>query len=226
MTKSSRGHRALTLILRFVKWRDQSEIDVLRGDLRRTRGSQQSVGQFLTTVGFREPPRGRIDQGEALDCGQVRLTLTEDCHGGQALPVGRARGAVRGPQDRLITITQRGRGEFQRPGQVQLVQVWPGRAVEVRDTDDRSSNARATNRAGQAQAGAPRSGIPAPSRSACHHPVPPPHHDLEPPAGGRGRSVGSGIGSPASYPGLGIKAMGRCCEHQPSAVYSGGGCAS
>jgi hypothetical protein len=38
------------MILWFVGWRDQSEIDVFRGDLRRTRGSQQGVGQFLATV--------------------------------------------------------------------------------------------------------------------------------------------------------------------------------
>lgn len=59
----------------FVGWRDQSEIDVFRGDLGRASNSQQSIGQFFAAVGFREPPRSRIDQGQALHCGQVCLTL-------------------------------------------------------------------------------------------------------------------------------------------------------
>ncbi len=41
-----------------------------------------SIGKFLAAVGFREPPRGGMDQGEALHCGQVRLTLAQDRHCG------------------------------------------------------------------------------------------------------------------------------------------------
>ena len=47
------------------------------GDLRGTARSKQCVGKFLAAVGFREPPRGGIDQSQTLHRGQVRLTLTQ-----------------------------------------------------------------------------------------------------------------------------------------------------
>jgi hypothetical protein len=58
---------------------------VFGGNLRRTASCKQCVGKFLAAVWFREPPRGGINQGKALHCGKVRLTLAQDRHGGQAL---------------------------------------------------------------------------------------------------------------------------------------------
>jgi hypothetical protein len=50
---------------------------VFGGDLRGTARSKQCVGKFLAAVGFREPPRGGVDQSQTLHRGQVRLTLTQ-----------------------------------------------------------------------------------------------------------------------------------------------------
>ncbi len=52
------------------------------GDLRRTARRKQCLGKFLAAVGFREPPRGGIDQGQALHRGEVRRTLAQDGHSG------------------------------------------------------------------------------------------------------------------------------------------------
>jgi hypothetical protein len=60
---------------------------VFRGDLRRAARSKQCVRKFFAAVRLGEPPSGGVDQGEALNCGQVRLTLAKDCYGGPALPV-------------------------------------------------------------------------------------------------------------------------------------------
>jgi hypothetical protein len=43
---------------------------VFGGDLGRASRSEQCIAKFLAAVGFREPPRGGIDEGEALDCGR------------------------------------------------------------------------------------------------------------------------------------------------------------
>jgi hypothetical protein len=57
------------MITWFARWGDQVEVDVFGGDLRRTGGSQQGVGEFLAAAGIGEPPRGGIDQGQALHRG-------------------------------------------------------------------------------------------------------------------------------------------------------------
>jgi len=70
------------------RWGDQGEVDVFRGEFLRTGSGQQGVGQFLAAAGICEPPRGGINQGQALHRGQPRLTLAKDRHRGQALPAG------------------------------------------------------------------------------------------------------------------------------------------
>jgi hypothetical protein len=74
--------RTLIVIAWFVGWSNQGEVGVFRRNCSRTGRSEKSVRELLAAVGLREPPRGGIDQGQALDRGQVRLTLAEDCHGG------------------------------------------------------------------------------------------------------------------------------------------------
>jgi hypothetical protein len=103
---------------------------MFRGDLRRAASCKQCVGKFLAAVGFREPPRGGVNQGKALDRGKVRLTRTQDCHGSQPLSMRDETCAARGPHDRLIAITKHRSGQLQRPRQVQLIQMRPGRVVE------------------------------------------------------------------------------------------------
>jgi hypothetical protein len=79
---------------------------VFRGDLRRAARSNQCVRKFFAAVRLGEPPSGGVDQGEALNCGQVRLTLAKDCYGGPALPVG----ITREPRDRLVIIVKHSSG--------------------------------------------------------------------------------------------------------------------
>ncbi|MGH4010258.1 MAG: hypothetical protein ACRDTH_19225 [Pseudonocardiaceae bacterium] len=47
--------------------------------------------------------------------GQARLTFAQDCHSGQALPIGDDVCAARGPHDRLIAATEHRSGQLQRP---------------------------------------------------------------------------------------------------------------
>ena len=122
--------QSLAIIVRFMGWSDQGEVDVLRSDLCRTGRREQSVSKFLAAVRFREPPCGGIDQSQPLHCGQVRLALAQDCHGGQALPMGDYTWAAGGPHDRLIIATEHRSGQLQRPGQVQLVKGGPVRLVK------------------------------------------------------------------------------------------------
>ena len=95
-----------TVIVWFVGRSNQSEVHVFCGDLRSAARRKQCVGEFLAAVRFREPPRSGINQGEALHRSEVRLTLAQDGHSGQALPVRDHSRAARGSQDRLIAITE------------------------------------------------------------------------------------------------------------------------
>jgi hypothetical protein len=115
--------RSLAVIVWFVECSDQGEVHVFRGDLRRTARSKQCVGKLLAAVRFREPPCGGIDQGQALHRREVRLTLAQDCHSGQALPIGDDARSAKGPHVRLIAGTERRSGQPERPRQIQLIQV-------------------------------------------------------------------------------------------------------
>ena len=61
---------------------------MFRGDLTSTARGKQCVSEFLAAIRFREPPRGGIDQSQALHRREVRLTLAQDCHRSQPLPIG------------------------------------------------------------------------------------------------------------------------------------------
>jgi hypothetical protein len=58
--------RPFAVIAWFVGWSDQGEVGVFRRNCSRTGRSEQSMRKLFTTVGFREPPRGGIDQSQAL----------------------------------------------------------------------------------------------------------------------------------------------------------------
>ena len=158
--------RSFTVIIWFVGWSDQGEVDMFRGDLRRAARRKQCVGKFLAGVRFGEPPRGGIDQGEALHCGQVCLTLAQDCHGGQALPVGDETCAARGPQigssplpsAAAANSSVRDSSSSSRCGRVGW---W-----KIRDTDDHSCSTRATDRARQGASRSTTLGDSWPSRTS------------------------------------------------------------
>ncbi len=130
-------------------WGDQGEVDVFGGDLRRTGGSQQGVGEFMAAVGVGEPPRGGIDEGEALHRGQSLLTFAEDRHGGQALPAGdgagaggnRRSGSSSSPRADAASSRVRDKSNSSRLGRVTR--------LRTREMADHSSSTRAIDRARQ-----------------------------------------------------------------------------
>ena len=53
--------QALGMILRVLRWGDQRQVRMLRGDLRRARRCQERMSQLVSAVGFGEPGRRRVD---------------------------------------------------------------------------------------------------------------------------------------------------------------------
>ena len=68
---------------------------MFRGDLRGAPRSKQCVGKFLAVVGFREPPRGGINQGKACHRGKARFKVITGLEGESAFGLSRPAGRVR-----------------------------------------------------------------------------------------------------------------------------------
>ena len=158
--------RSLAVLIQLAGWSDQDQVDAFSGDLGRAARCQQCVGKFLTAVGLREPPRGGIDKGKALHCGELRLTFTQDCHGGQACRLGMTRvprgdhtiGSSPQPSTAAANSRVRDSSSSSRCGRVGW---W-----KIRDADVHSCSTRATDRARQGASRSTTLGDSWPSRTS------------------------------------------------------------